>query len=286
VSVGPTGLSPPPGYSLRGKLLPSSMEKPTPVPGSQDEASARRTAQNAFLSQVEDGALAAGGLLAAVASGLGSTGYVVLALVVAAVGKSLPSVVRELRDFRVRLPLRKDGDPTHTSGSPSPAPAPNLRPDDPAGWGRFSTHAAGALGDGLLLALAAMGGLLYLGKSGSSWALGFLGAAFIAKAIVDLVEDAIIASNPSDPRFKSTAGTNASRGTESMLFLLFGLAALLLVISPPTAASPAASYALSLAALGKALPSIATSKGSGGGSAQASSASPAFDLYEAPPPGG
>jgi len=272
--------APPPAstYTLRRVLVPRRPDEPSEEEKREDEPKLRRSSQNTYLGAIEDGALAAGGLVATAAGVLNEPRYVMFGLVVGAVGKALPSIGREIRDYWARKNAgEKPAVPPRSFASEA-----NPRPPDPALYGNPRTHLADASADGLLPVLAHVGGILFWLKS-PTWALALIGFAFILKAGIDLGEDWYIASNPSDPDLKSSSGGDTSRGTESMVFLLFGLTALVIVHWPAAANTQAASYALGFSALGKAFPSLLSSKSGGGGSTGSDPSTTSYDLYEVSP---
>ncbi len=275
-----------PPHVLRGRLLP---RKPRP-----DTDIDRRTAENAFIASIEDGALAAGGLVATIAGVLNSSDAAIFGIVVAAVGKSAPSICRELRDMLIRWPQRHEPKPEANDKTPDSPPDAFLadaqkmeHSQDPVAYGTGLTHFLDGLADGQMLLLSAAAGLLLTfnllrGANYPIWVmLALVGAAFVAKSVIDLAEDGYISVHSTDEAFKSDDDSSfSSRGTESMLFLVFGASALLVGVWDPS--NPARFYALGLAALGKALPSLAPSKSSGGGDSSLGSA-PSYDLYEIRP---
>ena len=195
---------------------------------------------------------------------MNSPNYVVIGLLGAAIGKSLPSIIREIRDAMVRR--------TDAAANASPARG------DPAHDGTHQTYWMDFASDVELLGLAIIAGLLFrfAPSSQTAFLLIFLGLAFIAKAIGDLVEDSYISFH--DVEFKS--GTTSAHGAESMVFLFFGISALLVIAwNSPT---NAASAALGIGALGKALPSLLAANSSGGGGPPTGSSPTSYDLYEIP----
>jgi hypothetical protein len=235
------------------------------VQGKPNDTTLRHLAENSLCSAIEDGALIAGGLLATIAVVLGVDFYVVVSLFVAAMGKGIPSIAREFRDYGVQ--------PKSTL-APTPKPPGPQTPTDPALQGNRATRAADALADMLLVSFAALGGLAYFPIQSLAWALLLIGLGFFAKAIVDIVEDGYISVNSDSKHPELGAFEGSARGTENMLFLVFGLVAIVVVLWAATSSTEVASLSLGLAALGKGMPSLAPTKSSAG------SAQPSYDLYE------
>lgn len=196
-----------------------------------------------YLSSFEDGALAAGGLLATIAGSLGkgsdpSDGFVLVGLGIAAIGKALPSLYSD------RKSVQQPQDPSHDPNSKQ---------------GRFWWLYP--FGDSLLVIIAAISLIVY-GLFSSYSLTDFLiimGVAFMAKATVDIAHDFLLAY----PLDKKPGIAPPGGPTEDLLFLAFGLAAVLLSI-PGFQSGLGATPALGIAALGKALPSLLQSGSSAG----------------------
>lgn len=270
--------------AFRGSLVP----KPKPHVPTTSPAALRRQAEDNFAGSFEDGALLAGGLLGTIAaalsaagvsaSGVNETDLIVGGLFVAAAGKAIPSLLREIRNARARSEAEADAlafpsPPSDPAAGAKPASCPLFDPAaDPANDGNSVTRRLEMAADGFLLFFAVMAALTYLLALPGFYFLLFFGVAFVLKAIADIAEDLYIATfvpsagNPS-PTFLGKPGT--PRGPEDMLFLVFGLSAVVLAVwAYPAVAT--ASAALGVSALGKAFPSIVTSKsssssGAGGG---------------------
>jgi len=196
-----------------------------------------------YLHTFEDGALTAGGLLATIAGSLGTssnpnTAFVVLGLGFASIAKATPSLI---------------ADRLWTS-----ATNPDRHPD------------LSALADAWLLFFG-VASLVYYSllppTHSLTWFLGLVGVGFIGKAVIDIGHD-FASAYPT----RGGVAIPSSGPTEDLLFLVFGLASLLLAI-PGWGTALATSPALGLAALGKALPSLLQqgssdgqkTSGSGGG---------------------
>jgi len=186
-----------------------------------------------YLSSFEDAALTAGGLLATISGSLSSsssgsdpsTGLVVVGLSVAAIGKSIPSLFGYFAWDRARFAKSDEQD----------------------------LRAMSAFADALFFFFGAFGVLYYCfdPSRSLSFFMTLIGVGFVGKAIVDILHDLIWAKQQNGNDVKLPGGGP----TEDFLFLVFGLAAVLLSI-PFFASALGASPALGIAALGKALPSL------------------------------
>jgi hypothetical protein len=189
-----------------------------------------------LLSSIEDGSMTAGGLLAGISVVVtADPNYIVLGLGIAAIGKAAPSVLESalqskwwgLSDQKRTGLVGGDG---HVDG-----------------WGTAA--------DSWLLALGILAVVTFGVTREIRPFLFLIGAAFVGKALLDMVDDIGYAIDPA----RADDGANtSSRGSEDMLLFWFGFAAMVLVVAGPSAGL-AASPALGLAALGKALPSLASS---------------------------
>ncbi len=263
--------TPPKGVPADFRLQAVVVDPPSNPAGDTKEESAEcHKRENDFASDLEDGALLAGGLLAGVAAATNANQYVVLALWVAATGKALPSLLREYRDRAVRR------HPDEYSEK------------DPAHFGNEGTWALDAAGDLLLLTLSTLAALDALASRSGRWWYGgpwlpilLIGGAFVAKAVLDIFEDGYIAGRPAKGGFASVDTSGGSRGTESMLFLVFGLIAIAMAWVHPTGTSTETAYALGLGAIGKALPSLSGSGSGGSKSSGASGSAPKYQVWAA-----
>jgi hypothetical protein len=191
-----------------------------------------------YLNSFEDAALLAGGLLATISGYLGSgsssgsdpsPGLVVVGLSVSAIGKSIPSLFTYL--------------------------AWDRKADD------RGLRAMSAFADAFFFFFGAFGVLYYCfdASRSLSFFLLLIGMGFAGKAIVDIIHDLIWAKAQNGKKVTLPGGGP----TEDFLFLMFGLAAILLSI-PVLASALGASPALGIAALGKALPSLLKGNSTGG----------------------
>ncbi len=207
-----------------------------------------------YLTQWEDSILAAGGLVAAVSADLtpAAIWFVVGGLVLAGVGKSLPSLIAQ---FWLK--------PT------SPFPADS-------GW-RHKLLPTGStidwvavIGDLWLLASSLFALVSFHSAHNLVWFLAAIGVGFVGKAVVDLVElgflaaalDTTTAVSQGSPTQKSAdplptpSSSLGSATTESVVFGALGAGTLGLLALHFASTEPSAGLALGLAALGKAVPSF------------------------------
>lgn len=248
---------------VRVKLSLATGNKPTheaPSPGITPHRFAAL-----FVSQIEDALLTVGGLVAGISANFApaTIGLVVGGLVLAGVGKSLPSLVGQA--FKL-----------------SPGPFPKGKSTD-SGWkpsGAERDYNA-LVGDILLLCLTVTAAGIYLHTpSARALFLALVGAGLVIKAGLELVEEGRLAvaldRQPKSQRTTtapsgrsesdgapSLASTLQSATTEGTVLLAFGLVAIVLCWVRPTGLTADAATALALAAVGKALPSF-VSAGSGG----------------------
>ena len=228
-----------------------------------------------FLSQWEDGLLLSGGLVATLSGSLTGTlanWIVVLALLIAAYGKAVPSLVAQgwatpPGPFKRRRGSYESIDGARPPSSWAPIESSNHRPNARDNWT--------ILGDTLLIVFASAAACAYVVSQPAvtEWFLGLLGVGFVAEAISSLAEqyelahnlDLVFAEGGDDtgsrrgraakrhPKPTPSAALGA-RTVEAVLLLLFGFSALILAAA--SVKSVTGEAALGLAALGKAIPSL------------------------------
>ncbi len=220
-----------------------------------------------YVSQIEDSLLTVGGLVTGLSANFApaTVGLVVGGLVLAGVGKSLPSLLAQA---------------CHVSAGPFPKggePSSGWRPS-----GSERDYNA-VLGDLLLLSLTLIAWAVYChSPSAERWFLALIGAGFTAKALLELYEEGRLAlaldrTPKGHHAGSSSSGSSASNGaasatatvqsatTEGTVLLGFGLVALVLCWVHPTGVTSVTATALALAAVGKALPSFVTASSAGSG---------------------
>jgi len=228
-----------------------------------------------FLSQCEDGLLLSGGLVATLSgslTGILADWIVVVALLIAAYGKAVPSLIAQgwatpPGPFKRRRGSYESIDGARPPSSWAPIESSNHRRNARDNWT--------ILGDTLLIVFASAAACAYVMSKPAvtEWFLGLLGVGFVAEAITSLSEQFELARNL-DMVFAEGGDDTGSRGgraekrhpkptpsaalgartVEAVLLLLFGLSALVLAALSDKSATGEA--ALGLAALGKAIPSL------------------------------
>jgi hypothetical protein len=228
-----------------------------------------------FLSQWEDGLLLAGGLVATLSAsltGILANSVVVVALLIAAYGKAVPSLFAQAwatppGPFKRRKGSYESIEEARPPSSWAPIESKTHRPNARDNWT--------ILGDTLLIIFATAAAYAYWPHQPAltEWFLGLLGVGFVAEASVSLAEqyrlscnlDACFAEGGDDtgsrrgraerrhPKPTPSAALGA-RTVEAVLLLIFGFSAVLLAAASVKFAT--GEGALGLAALGKAVPSL------------------------------